>query len=84
MPRFRNASFESTYPFGMVKLSDSTMPVRVKMVGYNPLIPGNADDSGIPIAIIKYEIENLTDNIIDVSVSGNIRNFIGKDGSNYT
>ena len=37
------------------------------------------DDSGIPIAIIKYEIENLTDNIIDVSVSGNIRNFIGKD-----
>ena len=60
------------------------MPVRVKMIGYNPLIPGNADDSGIPIAIIKYEIENLTDNTIDVSVSGNIRNFIGKDGSNHT
>ena len=84
LPRFINASFESSYPFGMVKLSDSIMPVRVKMIGYNPLIPGNADDSGIPIAIIKYEIENLTDNTIDVSVSGNIRNFIGKDGSNHT
>ena len=84
LPRFRSASFESTYPFGMVKLSDSTMPVRVKMIGYNPLIPGNADASGIPIAIIKYEIENISGNTIDVSVSGNMRNFIGKDGIDHT
>jgi len=83
LPRFRNASFESTYPFGMVNLSDSTMPVKVKMIGYNPFIPGNSDASGIPIAIIKYEIENISNSTIDVSVSGNIRNFIGKDGREY-
>ena len=29
LPRFRNASFESTYPFGIVNLSDRTMPAKV-------------------------------------------------------
>ena len=84
LPRFRNASFETTYPFGIVNLSDKTMPVKVKILGYNPFIPGNADDSGIPIAILKYEIENVSNQTIDVSISGNLRNFIGKDGSKST
>ncbi len=83
LPRFRNAYFETTYPFGIVNLSDKTMPVNVKVVGYNPLIPGNADASGIPIAVLKYEVENTSDEEIEVSVSGNIRNFIGKDGSKF-
>ena len=84
LPRFRNASFESTYPFGIVNLSDTKMPVKIKMIGYNPFIPGNADASGIPIVIIKYEVENISNTEIDVSISGNIRNFIGKDGSEHT
>jgi len=83
LPRFRDASFESTYPFGIVNLSDSTMPVKVRVIGYNPLIPGDADASGIPVAILKYEVENMTGEELEVSVSGNIRNFIGKDGSKH-
>lgn len=84
LPRFRHASFETTYPFGIVKLSDSTMPVQVKMIGYNPLIPGNSQASGIPIAVIAYEVENTSDHAVEVSISGNIRNFIGKDGREHT
>jgi uncharacterized protein (DUF608 family) len=84
LPRFRNASFESTYPFGIVNLSDKTMPVNVKVVGYNPFIPADADASGIPIGILKYEVENTSNEEIEVSISGNIRNFIGKDGSKHT
>ncbi|MBB6463678.1 GH116 family glycosyl-hydrolase [Flammeovirga kamogawensis] len=83
-PRFRNASFETSYPFGIVNLSDKTMPVKVKIVGYNPLIPTNSDASGIPIAILNYEVENTSTEEIEVAISGNIRNFIGKDGSNFT
>lgn len=84
LPRFREASFETTYPFGVVHLKDSTMPVQVKMIGYNPLIPGNSEASGIPIAIVKYEVENRTNQTVEVSIAGNIRNFIGKDGSEHT
>ncbi|WP_084812367.1 GH116 family glycosyl-hydrolase [Flammeovirga pacifica] len=82
-PRFREADFETTYPFGIVNLKDKTMPVQVKMVGYNPFIPANADASGIPIAILKYEVTNTTNKELEVAVAGNIRNFIGKDGSKF-
>lgn len=83
LPRFKDASFETTYPFGIVNLSDKEMPVKVKMLGYNPLIPGNSNASGIPMAILQYEVENITNNEIEVSISGNIRNFVGKDGSEF-
>ena len=84
LPRFKKASFEATYPFGIVNLSDDRMPVKVKLLGYNPLVPGDTDASGIPIAILQYEVENTTENDIQVAISGNIRNFIGKDGSQHT
>ncbi|RLD83859.1 MAG: hypothetical protein DRJ07_05880, partial [Bacteroidetes bacterium] len=83
LPRFESSSFDASYPFGRVNLSDSSMPVIVKLTGFNPLIPGDADASGIPIAILNYEVENITSNPITVSISGNIRNFIGKDGSEF-
>lgn len=80
LPRFRKATFEATYPFGMVNLSDKTMPIKVKMIGYNPFVPSDADASGIPIAILKYEVTNTTNAPVEVAISGNIRNFIGMDG----
>ena len=80
LPRFRNCSFDAAYPFGTVNLSDSRMPVTVKVRGFNPLIPGDADASGIPIAVLKYEITNTTGKPLTVSVCGVMENFIGADG----
>ena len=80
LPRFRNCSFDAAYPFGIVNLSDPRMPVDVKIKGFNPLIPGDANASGIPIAILKYEITNTTDKPLTVSVCGVMENFIGADG----
>jgi non-lysosomal glucosylceramidase len=83
IPRFEKANFDAAYPFGVVNLSDSNLPVDVKIKTFNPLIPGDADASGIPIAILRYEVSNKTDKPITVSVCGSIRNFIGKDGSKF-
>ncbi len=83
IPRFRHASFETTYPFGIVRLWDEKMPVKVSIKAFNPLIPGDADKSGIPIAILRYEVTNTTGKPLTVSVCGSIRNFIGRDGSKY-
>jgi non-lysosomal glucosylceramidase len=83
IPRFEKATFDAAYPFGVVNLSDSELPVEVKIKTFNPLIPGDADASGIPIAILRYEVSNKTDKPITVSVCGSIRNFIGKDGSKF-
>ena len=81
LPRFSSASFDTTYPFGRVNLSDPNFPVDVKVIGFNPLIPGDADNSGIPLAVLTYEVFNKTESDIEVSVCGTMRNFIGQDGS---
>ncbi len=83
LPRFEKATFDAAYPFGQVHLSDSQLPVKVRIKGFNPLIPGNADDSGIPVAVLSYEIENIGGAPVEVSVCGSLRNFVGQDGSKY-
>lgn len=81
MPRFTKASFDAAYPFGQVNLSDDSLPVSVKIKGFNPFIPGNSAASSIPVAILRYEVTNLTNQPIEVAVCGTMRNFIGMDGS---
>lgn len=80
LPRFRNASFDAAYPFGQVNLSDESMPVKVKIKGFNPLIPGDSESSGLPLAVLSYEVTNTSSEPVEVSVCGSIRNFVGKDG----
>ena len=67
----------------MVNLRDSVFPATVKIIGYNPFIPGNSDDSGIPMAVFEMEVHNPTNQALEVAIAGSIRNFIGKDGREY-
>lgn len=83
LPRFRNCTFDAAYPFGQVNLSDEDMPVEVKVQAFNPFIPGNADDSGIPIFILRYEVTNTIEKPMEVAISGSMENFIGADGSEW-
>lgn len=84
LPRFREASFDAAYPFGQVNLSDEAMPVKVKIKGFNPLIPGDTDASSLPLAVLSYEVTNTSAESVEVSVCGSIRNFVGKDGREST
>ena len=81
LPRFRNCKFEAAYPFGQVVLSDPDVPLNVRLQAFNPLIPGDADASGIPVAIFRFVLENNTNQDIDIAVCGSLQNFIGKDGT---
>ncbi|MDO6802472.1 GH116 family glycosyl-hydrolase [Wenyingzhuangia sp. 1_MG-2023] len=81
LPRFNKASFKAAYPFGQVHLSDEKLPVEVVVGAYNPLIPGNIDDSSIPMAVLSYKVKNTSHKDINVSLSGTIQNFIGFDGN---
>ncbi len=81
MPRFADASFDAAYPFAVVHLEDPHMPVSVQARVFNPFIPGDAESSGIPIAIIRYKIKNKTAHPLTIAVAGAMDNFIGMDGS---
>jgi uncharacterized protein (DUF608 family) len=81
LPRFTKASFDAGYPFGIVNLDDDAMPVSARAKVFNPFIPGDALSSGIPIAVIRYDITNKTDQPLTIAVAGSLDNFIGMDGS---
>jgi len=81
MPRFDSTTFDAAYPFGQVQLYNDRLPVQVKMKGFNPLIPTNAEKSGIPLAIIRFEITNTSEQHMIASVCGSMQNFIGDDGA---
>lgn len=60
LPRFRECAFRGEYPFGVVELSDPEIPLQVTITGYNPFIPLDDLNSGIPCAILEYTLRNPT------------------------
>ena len=48
---------------------------------FNPLIPGEAGLSGIPIAVIRFVLFNKGNQFVSASICGTLQNFIGEDGS---
>ena len=81
LPRFKEASFDAAYPFGQVNLQTPQLPISVKIKAFNPLIPGDIDNSSIPIAVIDFELTNTTGKDISFSICGTLQNFIGEDGT---
>ena len=80
LPRFSEASFHTTYPYGRVELSDKGFPLRAQVEAFNPLIPGNTDDSSLPVAQLRVTLKNPGSQPVDASVAFNLPNFMGDDG----
>ncbi len=80
LPRFRECVFHAAYPLAQVELSDPDVPVSVRLGAWNPLIPHDAERSGLPVAVLRYVLKNRTSRPLRASVCGSLENFIGFDG----
>ncbi len=80
LPRLDSSIMRGEYPFVWVDFEDGDLPLAVQLEAYTPLIPLNADDSGIPAAIIRYKVSNPTNSPVDVSVVGALANAVGFQG----
>lgn len=81
LPRFKEATFDAAYPFGQVNLKTPRNPVNVKIKAFNPLIPGDIENSSIPVAVLDFELTNTSKKRIPFTICGTMQNFIGEDGS---
>ena len=80
LPRFADTSFHAAYPLAQVCLHDPDVPVALRLEAFNPLIPGRADDSGLPIAVLRWVAANPSDAPVQISICAALANFIGTDG----
>ncbi len=80
-PRFREASFDGSFPFGTVKLADPAVPVKVAIRAFSPFVPNDEEASGLPIASLAYEVTNTSAEPLEATVAISLPNFIGTDGT---
>jgi uncharacterized protein (DUF608 family) len=68
-PRFEKCIFKGEYPFGEAMLSDSSVPLQVTLTAWNPFIPLDDKNSGIPCAILEYTLHNTSSRTVDYEFS---------------
>jgi len=83
LPRLKGARFRGEYPFAFLEFEDNDLPVKVSLEAFNPFIPLNEKDSGLPVAIFKYRIKNRSRKKCRVTVCASICNAVGYDGRSH-
>lgn len=78
LPRFEEGAFTSRFPFAELQLRDKDIPLDVKITAWNPFIPNDEDNSGLPVAGFEYSFTNTSGKPIEAVFSFNTRNFMYK------
>ncbi|MEN6479888.1 MAG: GH116 family glycosyl-hydrolase [Anaerolineales bacterium] len=80
-PHMREGVFRGEFPFAWLSLADPRLPVQVSLEAFSPFIPMNADDSGLPIAVLTYRVHNPGERKVAVTIAGNMQNPVGYAGT---
>ena len=79
LPHCARAEFHARFPFGNVKLRDPNVPLEMEITGWSPFIPGDADNSSLPVAALEYRFANMTDKPVEAIYSFHAKNFLSTD-----
>jgi uncharacterized protein (DUF608 family) len=74
MPHFRETEFTGKYPVAEINYSDELFPGSIQLTAFNPLIPLNDKDSGIPAAFFEFAVTNTTEEPLDYTIAGMLCN----------
>ncbi len=80
LPRFQKAQFLARFPFATIELRDDNIPMDVKLKGWSPFIPTDADNSSIPAGGLEYSFTNTGSSDVEAIFSYSTRNFMKQSG----
>lgn len=80
LPRLARSSMSGEYPQLSIAFADETLPVDVTLNAFTPLVPLDADASGIPGAVLRYSVTNPSSTTVTVSIVGSMSNPVGTCG----
>ncbi len=78
--RLDSATFTGEFPLARIDFSDRALPVRVSLEAFTPFIPHEPDDSGLPVAILRYRVTNPGRTAAKVSIAWSVDNPCGGNG----
>jgi uncharacterized protein (DUF608 family) len=79
LTRLEDATFTGEYPLAKISFRDRDLPVRVALEAFTPIIPLDADASGLPVAILRYTVTNPGKERAKVSIAFSLDNPVGVD-----
>lgn len=79
LPRLRSSVFTGEFPLARVDFSDPQIPVTISLEAFTPFIPGEPDDSGLPVAVLRYSVANPQPVSAEVAIAFSIDNPVGKE-----
>ena len=79
LTRLQDATFTGEYPLAKIAFHDPELPLRVSLEAFTPIIPLDADESGLPVAILRYRVTNPTSQTAKASVAFSHENPVGVD-----
>ena len=68
-PRFEKCNFRGEFPFAEVRFADQSIPLDVSLIAWNPFIPLDDKNSGIPCAILEYTLHNTSAKAVEFEFS---------------
>ena len=77
-PHFENCAFEGAFPWAKVEFSGGNFPGKPGLSAFSSFIPLNSEDSSLPCAFYRVEMENDTDEEITYTAAFTMGNFMGK------
>lgn len=84
LSRLEGASFTGEFPMAQIAFRDSRLPVRVTLEAFSPFIPLDADNSGLPVAVLRYRVRNPGAAKAAVSIAFSLENPTGPSISSST
>ena len=80
LPRLASCTFTGEFPLARIDFEDAEFPVKVSLEAFTPFIPLEADDSGLPVAVLRYRVSNPAASKTRVSIAFSIENPVGEQG----
>jgi non-lysosomal glucosylceramidase len=80
LPRLESCTFIGEFPLARIEFHDSELPVQVTLEAFTPFIPLAADDSGLPLAVLRYHVSNRNATKAKVAIAFSLENPVAVEG----
>ncbi|MGD0618742.1 MAG: GH116 family glycosyl-hydrolase [Bryobacteraceae bacterium] len=81
LSRLQGATFTGEFPLARIDFHDSILPVDISLEAGTRFIPLDGDESGLPVAVLRYRVRNKGTVAAAVSIAFSIENPVSSQKS---
>ncbi|MFX4272359.1 GH116 family glycosyl-hydrolase [Propionibacteriaceae bacterium Y1685] len=80
VPPVDGTTFAGTYPEAEITYHDDELPVAITLNASTPMVPGDVEESSLPVAMFTFEIRNTAEHHVYGWLGSALQNAVGGDG----